>query len=209
MTRTPTEIVRAIRESPIHRPQTLEERERLAFGLTLSEHIYADPTILEHGAATAAQWIGEGGPDVPRSVRDWEVLCRSGDIDSVQWALLTFSEYADEMRASLPFVGIVADAEAAAIRARVRAEKSPPQIPLAVWSEIAQIVDGHFGPVEFLAMCMYPHRMLTDAAGLERTVIEMLEAGDFEPVYTMLRWITTPPDADAPRLADQLRMPPV
>ena len=182
MPRTPADIARAMRESLTLRPRTMEERERSAVGAALSVHLCADPTLLERGAATPARWIAEQGTSVPPSLRDWQVLCLAGDMDSVLSVLHVWTEYADAMRASHPFVDILNETEMAAIQARVRAEKSPPQIPLAVWTEIARIVDTYFSPVELLAMAMYPQPLLTDASGREHTVVEMLEAGNYEPV---------------------------
>lgn len=43
--------------------------------------------------------------------------------------------------------------------------------------------------------------MLTDATGRERTVVETLEAGDYEVVLAMFRWHAIPADVDAPRIA--------
>lgn len=204
--RTPADIKLAIYESGVLVPQTLAEREALALGVPLAARICADPTLLERGATTAAAWIAVGGTEVTRSLRDWETLCRAGDVDSVQWALLALTVYAAEMRASMPLVDLLDNAEAAAIHARVRSEKAPSQVPIAVWREIAEIVDTHLTPVELLSMCMSPSRMLPDATGRIRTVIEALEEGDYGPVLAMLRWVTTSADDGAPRIANRPEM---
>lgn len=78
-------------------------------------------------------------------------------------------------------------------------------VPLSVWHELAPLVDDHFTPIMLLSMSMRPQPMLTDATGRERTVFEALEAGDYEPVLAMFRWLAIPPDADAPRIADRER----
>lgn len=73
-------------------------------------------------------------------------------------------------------------------------------VPLSVWLELAPLVDSRFTPIMLLSMCMLPQPMLTDATGRDRTVIETLEAGDYEAVLTMFRWLAIPPDVDAPRI---------
>ena len=69
-----------------------------------------------------------------------------------------------------------------------------------MWLELVPLVDPHFTPIMLLSMSMQPNRMLTDATGRERTVIETLEAGDYEAVLAMFRWHAIPRDVDAPRI---------
>ena len=73
-------------------------------------------------------------------------------------------------------------------------------VPISVWLELAPLVDPRYTPIMLLSMAMQPQPMLTDATGRERTVIETLEAGDYEPVIAMFRWLSIPPDVDAPRI---------
>ena len=60
--------------------------------------------------------------------------------------------------------------------------------------------------LEFLSLCMQPQQMLLDATGRVRTVVEAVEEGGYEPVLAFVRWMTTPPDADAPRRTDRRGM---
>lgn len=73
-------------------------------------------------------------------------------------------------------------------------------VPMSVWIELAPLVDPRYTPIMLLSMAMLPQPMLTDATGRERTVVETLEAGDYEAVLAMFRWLAIPPDADAPRI---------
>ena len=73
-------------------------------------------------------------------------------------------------------------------------------VPISVWLELVPLVDPRYTPIMLLSMAMLPQPMLTDATGRERTVIETLEAGDYEAVLAMFRWLAIPPDADAPRI---------
>lgn len=90
---------------------------RSAVGAALSVYLCADPTLLERGAATATQWIAEQGATVPPSVRDWQVLCLAGDMDSLLSVLHVWTVYADAMRASPPFVVAKNNAAPSALRA--------------------------------------------------------------------------------------------
>lgn len=111
------------------------------------------------------------------------------------------TEYADELRVSLPLVGILDDGDVTVIRALAPAEPPGLRILLAVWHEIARLVGRRFGPVELLAMCATRQLMLTSVEGRERTVVAALEAGDFKSVYALFQWMTTDTDVDAPRIA--------
>ena len=114
-------------------------RQWVAFGVALSAHIRADPALLESATTSAARWIVEGSAHVPRSLHDWQFLCAPGDVDSVLLVLETMSEYADVMRVSHPLVGILTMA-AWPRSALARGDEPVPQMPHAVWDEIARHV---------------------------------------------------------------------
>ena len=76
--------------------------------------------MLDRGATTTAQWIGDGGANVPRGLRDRQALCTEGDVDAVLLALEAMSEHADELCVSHLLVDNLNDGVGAAMRARAR-----------------------------------------------------------------------------------------
>ena len=75
-----------------------------------------------------------------------------------------------------------------------------PTVPISVWLLLVPLVDPRNTPIMLLSMAMLPQPMLTDTTARERTVIDTLEADDYEAVLAMFRWYAIPPDADAPRI---------
>jgi hypothetical protein len=114
-----------MRASPPFTPTTVHERQRAAFGRALAARIRADPSLLVAGQARAACWASDASGTPPRSVVEWLTLCTQQDIAGVLTALEAETEYADEMRASHPFLGVLTDEEVAAIRCSVRAVATP------------------------------------------------------------------------------------
>ena len=71
------------------------------------------------------------------------------------------------------------------------------EVPLSVWREIDEIVGYRLKPIELMTISALPQPMLGRAAGEEWTVFALLEAGDYEMVIAMLRWIMTPANEGA------------
>jgi len=110
-----------MRESPPFSPRTVHERQRGAFGHALAVRLRADPALLDCGRARIAQWMRDATPPT-RSVAAWHALCVCRDLDGVLEALEAATEFADAMRASHPFLGILSEADVIEIRRRVRSE---------------------------------------------------------------------------------------
>ena len=84
----------------------------------MAAHLRTNSGLLDRGATTTAQWIGDGGANVPRGLRDRQALCTEGDVDAVLLALEAMSEHAHGLRVSHPLVDILNDGEGAAMLAR-------------------------------------------------------------------------------------------
>ena len=69
-----------------------------------------------------------------------------------------------------------------------------------------ELVGGHLSAEELVSLFATPQPMLRDAAGHEQTPFQVLAAGDVDRVLDLVRWVVTPPDADAP-LVPALPMP--
>ena len=110
-----------MRDSPPYIPRTVHERQRAAFGHVLAVRLRADPALLDRGRARIAQWMRDVASPT-RSVAAWHALCACRDLDGVLEALEAATEFADEMRASHPFLGILSEADMIEIRRRVRSE---------------------------------------------------------------------------------------